>query len=90
MRERWARYGGGTPLELIYSPYRNVVKDLLQYLEKLQTEEQALITVVIPEFVPLHFWENLLHSQTASMLKVALLFRGKNIPVVSVPHHLRS
>lgn len=90
MRERWARYGGGTPLEVIYSPYRKVVNDLVQYMEKLQTEEQALVTVVIPEFVPMHLWQNLLHSQTASVLKFALLFRGRNIPVVSVPHQLRS
>jgi hypothetical protein len=47
------------------------------------------LTVILPEFVPAHWWEHLLHKQTALRLKAALLFRPGTV-VTSVPYHLRS
>ncbi len=88
LRDKWRRYSPDVPLEIIYSPYRVVINELMKYLDRVQNDEGRIVTVVIPEFVPMHWWELLLHSQTAWMLKAALLFR-KRIPVTSVPHHLR-
>jgi amino acid transporter len=88
LRNKWQRYAPDVPLEIIQSPYRVVINEVIRYLDRLQTQENVLVTVVIPEFVPMHWWELLLHSQTAWMLKAVLLFR-KRIPVTSVPHHLR-
>ncbi|MDP3064360.1 MAG: APC family permease [Chloroflexota bacterium] len=88
LRNKWQRYVPDIPLEIIHSPYRMVINELVKYLDRLQAQENVMVTVVIPEFVPMHWWELLLHSQTAWMLKAVLLFR-KRIPVTSVPHHLR-
>lgn len=86
---RWKKYVPGVPLEILYSPYRTVIRELLRYLETVQVQESSLVTVVIPEFIPVHWWEMLLHNQTATMLKLALLFRRRTIAVISVPQHLR-
>ena len=48
-----------------------------------------MITIVIPEFVPRHWWQHVLHNQTALLVKGALLFR-QGIVVVDVPFHLKS
>ena len=44
--------------------------------------------LVIPEFIPVRWWQHLLHNQTALLIKGALLFR-KNVVVTDVPYHLR-
>ncbi len=88
LRDKWQKYAPDVSLEIIHSPYRMVINDLIKYLDNIQTQENTAITVVIPEFVPMHWWEMLLHSQTAWMLKASLLFRNR-YAVTSVPHHLR-
>lgn len=87
LQVRWRQYVPGVPLVIIHSPYRVVITEVLKYLDTVQAKENCIVTLVIPEFVPRHWWELLLHSQTAFTLKLALLFRRKGIPVVSVPHH---
>jgi hypothetical protein len=46
-----------------------------------------MITIVVPQFVPKHWWGNLLHTQTAVLLRLALLFR-RGIVVTDVPYHV--
>jgi hypothetical protein len=46
------------------------------------------LTVILPEMVPAHWWEHVLHNQTALRLKAALLFRP-GVVVADVPYHLR-
>ena len=46
-----------------------------------------MITVVLPQFVPARWWENLLHNQTALLLRMALIFRRGTV-VTDVPYHL--
>jgi hypothetical protein len=43
---------------------------------------------VLPEFIPARWWQQILHNQTALLIKGQLLFR-KNVVVTDVPHHLR-
>jgi uncharacterized membrane protein YeaQ/YmgE (transglycosylase-associated protein family) len=62
----------------------------LRYVDQLDAQyESDIITVVIPEFVVKHWWENLLHNQSAFVLKLKLLFR-KNTVVTSVPYHVEA
>jgi hypothetical protein len=78
-----------TQLVLIDSPYRALERPLLAYIEtvhKLHPEET--LTVVLPEFVVIHWWEYLLHNQTALRLKGALLSLP-GIVVTDIPQHLR-
>ncbi len=78
-----------THLLVIESPYRALVRPVLAYIDTVhQRHPNDTLTVILPEFVVLHWWEYLLHNQTAFRLKAALLFRP-GIIVVSVPQHLR-
>jgi hypothetical protein len=90
LEERWAKGGAGVPLVVLSSPYRSVLGPLFEYLERIRRgEPHGIITIVIPEFVPRHWWQHVLHNQTALLVKGALLFR-QGIVVVDVPFHLKS
>ena len=78
-----------THLLIIESPYRALIRPILAYIDTVhQRHQNDTLTVILPEFVVLHWWEYFLHNQTAFRLKAALLFRP-GIIVVSVPQHLR-
>jgi len=87
-KERWAKVVGPSfPLEVIVSPYRALLLPLLSYIDHIDDgDPNKPIVVVLAEFVPRHFWDALLHNQTAFRLKVAL-FGRKNTAVVDVPYH---
>jgi len=90
LEERWTKGGCGVPLVVLPSPYRSVLRPLFGYIERIQRQlPSGMITIVIPEFVPRHWWQQVLHNQTALLVKGALLFR-RGIVVVNVPFHLRS
>jgi amino acid transporter len=75
-------------LRLVLSPYRTLMAALLGYIDHLDEEHPGVtVTVVLPELVPAHWWEQPLHTQTALRLKAALLFRPGTV-VISVPYHL--
>ncbi|HZU68653.1 MAG TPA: APC family permease [Ktedonobacteraceae bacterium] len=79
-----------THLIIIESPYRSLTRPLLAYIDTVhELFPNDTLTVILPEFVVSHWWEGILHNQTALRLKAALLFRP-GIVVTSVPQHLRS
>jgi amino acid transporter len=69
------------------SPYRTVILPVLEYiLSEERVHEDRHIAVLIPELVVRHWWENLLHNQRSSLLKLLLLVRGKQrIVVINIP-----
>ncbi|MGH2449727.1 MAG: APC family permease [Candidatus Limnocylindria bacterium] len=85
-RERWDRWVGKVPLDVIESPYRSLLPPLLKYIDAIDRKDDRPITVVLAEFVPRNWWEMILHSQTAFRLKANLLFRPNTI-VIDVPYH---
>jgi amino acid transporter len=88
MREQWERWAGEVPLVIIESPYRSFIQPVLSYIDTIDDKDpESLITVVLPEFVPNHWWQTPLHNQEALRLKAALLFR-RNTVVIDVPQHL--
>jgi hypothetical protein len=89
VREKWEKWGDGVRLVTLKSPYRSMVSPLLEYLNQVRDERQRddVITVVLPQFVPAHWWENLLHGQAAWLIRLALLFREEYI-VIDVPYHI--
>jgi hypothetical protein len=90
VEDRWGTWVKGMPLVILRSPYRSVVGPLLEYVDRLQQETpDMLITIVLPEFLPARWWQQLLHNQTALLIKGALLFRP-GVVVVDVPYHLAS
>lgn len=87
LHEHWDELHTDVPLVLIESPYRALVGPLVSYIVELQQQNPgATINVVLPEYVPSHWWEQVLHNQTALRIKAALLFRP-GIVVTSVPYH---
>ncbi|HTK04707.1 MAG TPA: amino acid permease, partial [Candidatus Eisenbacteria bacterium] len=88
MRDKWTRWDMDIPLIIAPSPYRKLVEILLHYIREIERQHPAAaITVVIPEFVCPHWWQLLLHNQTAGRIKHELLH--ENVSVVSVPIQLR-
>lgn len=88
LRGAWSAAVRGVELVVIESPYRSLSGPLLAYVDAQQElHPRETITVVLPELVPAHWWEHLLHNQTALRLKAALLFHP-GIVVANVPHHL--
>jgi hypothetical protein len=89
LREQWEEWQCGVQLTIIESPYRSLVGPLLAYIDAMHAQHpDKTLTVVLPEMVPAHWWEQILHNQTALRLKAALLFRP-GVVVADVPYHLR-
>jgi hypothetical protein len=73
---------------IIESPYRSLITPLVAYVEAVrEINKGATITVILPEFVTKHWWEALLHNQTAFRIKLAL-YRHPGVVVTNVPYHL--
>src|SRR5829696_6394062 len=88
MRESWQALVTDVPMVIIESPYRGLVGPLLAYLDEIDRQRpDDTLTVVLPEFIARHWWEQILHNQTALRIKAALLFRPGTV-VTSVPYHL--
>ena len=89
IEERWAKCGFGVPLVVLASPYRSLLRPLLEYVDQIQSRgDDQMVTIVLPEFLPRRWWQQLLHNQTALLVKGALLFR-RNTVVTDVPYLLR-
>ena len=88
LEEKWGTWGLGVPLIVLTSPYRSLLGPLLEYMDHLQENENHVVTIVIPEFIPARWWQLGLHNQTALLIKGAMLFR-KNVIVTDVPYLLR-
>ena len=86
IEQQWADHDIDVPLRVLHSPYRELSGPVLAELDQLEAEhENDIITVILPEFVLTRWWEQLLHNQSALILKGRLLFR-RNTVVVSVPY----
>ena len=89
LRAEWQRWGGDVPLVIIESPYRTFLGPLLAYIDALDAQRPGgPITVVIPEFIPKRWWQQVLHNQTALRLRTLLHFRPNTV-VVDVPYRLQ-
>jgi len=89
VEEKWTKWGLGVPLVVLSSPYRSLLRPLLDYLDQIQAHgDEQMVTIVLPEFLPRHWWQHVLHNQTALLVKGALLFR-RNTVVADVPYLLR-
>jgi hypothetical protein len=87
LQRTWADMEIKVPLVVVDSPYREFTRPAVEYIESLQPSSEHTITVIIPEFVVEHWWENFLHNQNALRLRAAL--RGVPwVVVISIPFHI--
>jgi amino acid transporter len=86
LEQNWERHSNGVPLEIIYSPTGEIARAVIGYVDQVtDSDEIGGVTVLIPELAIRHWWEELLHNQTALSLKGRLLFRPGTV-VTSVPY----
>ncbi|WP_326548889.1 APC family permease [Mycolicibacterium sp. ND9-15] len=87
---KWEESDISVPLKVLASPYRGITEKVLEYVARITRESpRTVVTVFIPEYVVGHWWENILHNQSALRLKGRLLFEP-NVMVTSVPWQLSS
>jgi len=87
---RWEESNISVPLKVIASPYREITRPILDYVKRVSKESpRTVVTVFLPEYVVGHWWEHVLHNQSALRLKGRLLFMS-GVMVTSVPWQLNS
>jgi amino acid transporter len=90
LKEEWDRADIPVPLTVLASPYREITRPVVQHVKQLRRESpRDIVTVFIPEYVLGHWWEQVLHNQSALRLKARLL-QQRGVVVASVPYQLRS
>ncbi len=95
MRKEWNCWWPDVPLIILPSPYRSIIRPLLDYLDEddRQHNDGTLAAVVLPEFIPARWWQQLLHNQTSLLIKTALLYRRRTLGfqriIIDVPYHLK-
>jgi amino acid transporter len=88
--EEWDERNLDVPLKVLHSPYRELVRPIVDYaMEIKKANPRGVVAVYIPEYVVGRWWEQFLHNQTALRLKGRLLF-APGVMVTSVPYQLRS
>jgi hypothetical protein len=87
-------HAGGTPPDLVTltSPYRLVIKPILDYVLEMETNHPGRqIAVIVPELVERHWYHYPLHNQRAELLKALLLVKGsRNIVLINVPWYIKA
>ncbi|MGW5641851.1 APC family permease [Saccharopolyspora sp. NPDC003752] len=90
LTKRWEAENLPVPLKVLESPYREITRPVLEYVKRIRRDSpRDVVTVFIPEYVVGHWWEQLLHNQSALRLKSRLLFQP-GVMVTSVPWQLES
>jgi amino acid transporter len=86
----WSARAIDVPLHVVDSPYREIVRPVLEYVRDVhRASPRDVVTIFLPEYVVGHWWEQVLHNQSAIRLKARLLFES-GVIVISVPYQLRS
>jgi amino acid transporter len=90
LEDKWEIWGDGVRLVILKSPYRLFLEPLLEYIDKIDVTLRGdeTITIVVPQFIPKHWWNNFLHTRTAEILRKVLLQR-ENIVITEVPYQVR-
>jgi amino acid transporter len=90
LQHKWEGWGKGVRLVVIESPYRTFLEPFLEYVNELSAilQPNERLTIVVPQFIPKHWWHNLLHTQTAFWLRFVLLNK-RGVVITEVPYQVR-
>ncbi|MBO0868357.1 MAG: APC family permease [Micromonosporaceae bacterium] len=90
LQAEWAERGIPVPLAELDAPYRDITGPVVDYIAGLRRDHpRDLVVVYLPEYVVGHWWETVLHNQSALRLKARLLFQ-RGVMVTNVPWQLAS
>ena len=89
IKEKWQYWGNGVRLQIIDSPYRRLLEPLKGYIDHMAslTAPNQMLTVVVPHFIPEHHVYNMLHMNTAELLRKSLIQKS-DVVIMEVPYHL--
>ena len=89
LQHKWSWWGKGVRLVVIDSPYRTFLEPFLDYVNELTDvlQPNERLTIVVPQFIPRHWWHNFLHTQTAFWLRFMLLTK-KGVVITEVPYQV--
>jgi amino acid transporter len=86
----WERYDVPVPLTVVESPYREITRPVLQFVKAIRRNSpRELVVVFVPQYVVGHWWENVLHNQSALRLRARLQFMP-GVMITTVPWQLES
>ncbi|MCM3342532.1 APC family permease [Paenibacillus sp. MER TA 81-3] len=90
MEKKWAEWDPGVRLIVHRSSYRSVIRPLVKFVDTVEWKqsENDHVTILIPQFIPRHWWENILHNQTSIMLRAYFINR-KDVVITTVPYHFQ-
>ncbi|MGG4220585.1 APC family permease [Paenibacillus jamilae] len=89
MEKKWAEWDCGVRLIVLRSRYRSITRPLAKFIETVEWKKSGAghITILIPQFITKHWWQNILHNQTSLLIR-AYLFKNKNVTISTLPYHL--
>ncbi len=88
LQAQWQKFEGDIPLVILDSPYRSVIAPLIDFVDEYESKHYtAFTTIIIPSFVPKHWWENALHNQTTYFIKAAL-YNNQSRIITTVRYYL--
>ncbi len=86
----WERYDIPVPLTVVESPYREITRPVVDYVKGVRRDSpRELVVVFVPQYVVGHWWENVLHNQSALRLRARLQFQP-GVMITTVPWQLES
>ncbi|WP_245177241.1 APC family permease [Geodermatophilus sp. DF01-2] len=90
LQNQWDRYDIPVPLTVVESPYREITRPVVDFVKSIRRDSpRELVVVFVPQYVVGHWWENLLHNQSALRLRARLQFQP-GVMITSVPWQLES
>ncbi len=88
VKRDWEKFGAKLPLVILDSPYRSLIDPVIEYIDQILLEDpEMIITVIVPQAVVKHAWQNLLHSNAAVRLKMSLASR-RNVVITNVRYFI--
>lgn len=89
IEQRWNEWNPGVRLIILKSRYRSILGPLRKFIDTVEWKkaESDHITILIPQFITKHWWQNLLHNQSSLMIRAYLINR-KDVVVATVPYHM--
>ena len=90
LQQQWERYDIPVPLTVVESPYREITRPVVDFVTSIRRDSpRELVVVFVPQYVVGHWWENLLHNQSALRLRARLQFQP-GVMITTVPWQLES
>jgi hypothetical protein len=88
LKKEWQRIAPDISLVILESPYRSIVEPVVEYIdEAVGEDDNQMLTVIVPEAIAKHWWQRILHNNSAVPLKIALASR-RNVVITNVRYFL--